>query len=66
MDISTKRNQSKILLLGSLGEGFEPQFLGEVQNVTVVLGREAVLSCSVMKLNDYKVMWTKVTRLIND
>jgi len=44
---------------GSLGEDFEPEFLGSVHNVTVVVGREAVLSCSVTKLKDFKVGWIK-------
>ena len=48
------------LFIGSLGEDFEPEFVGDVHNVTVVVGREAVLSCSVMKLNDFKVGWIKV------
>ena len=49
------------IISGSLGEDFEPEFLGDVQNVTVVVGREAVLSCSVTKLRDFKVGWIKVS-----
>ena len=48
------------LFVGSFGEDLSPQFVGSVHNITVVLGREAVLSCSVARLKDYKVMWTKV------
>jgi len=44
---------------GSMGADFEPQFVGIVQNATVVVGREAILSCSVTKLRDFKVGWIK-------
>lgn len=33
----------------------EPDFIGPIENVTVALGREAVLTCSVSDLGDYKV-----------
>lgn len=33
----------------------EPDFLGPIENVTVPLGREAVLTCSVSDIGDYKV-----------
>ncbi|XP_074034834.1 lachesin [Leptinotarsa decemlineata] len=36
-----------------------PQFSGPIRNVTVALGREAVLSCSVSNLGHYKVGWMK-------
>ncbi|KAJ8918063.1 hypothetical protein NQ315_011520 [Exocentrus adspersus] len=36
-----------------------PQFLGQIENVTVPLGREAVLSCAVTDLGPYKVGWMK-------
>ena len=49
---------------GSLGVEFEPQFVGDVQNVTVVVGREAILSCSVTKLRDFKVGWIKADQTI--
>lgn len=32
-----------------------PQFTGPIDNVTVALGREAILSCSVTDLGNYKV-----------
>ena len=32
----------------------EPRFVGHVANITVTVGREAVLSCSVTDLQDYK------------
>ena len=42
-----------------LGYGYnrndKPMFLSTVPNITVSAGREAVLSCSVSNLNDYKV-----------
>lgn len=34
----------------------EPNFVGPIENVTVALGREAVLTCSVSDIGDYKVM----------
>lgn len=33
----------------------DPDFTGPIQNVTVAVGREAVLSCSVTDLGQYKV-----------
>ena len=33
----------------------KPQFLGSVPNVTVAVGRDAVLPCIVKNLQDYKV-----------
>lgn len=33
----------------------EPNFVGPIENVTVALGREAVLTCSVSDIGDYKV-----------
>ena len=48
------------LVLGSLGEPRQPRFEGEVKNVTVKLGQEAVLSCSVISKGDFKVGWIKV------
>lgn len=37
------------------GEEPEPEFIGQIANVTVAQGRDAVLSCSVAHLNDYVV-----------
>ena len=37
------------------GEG-DPDFAGPISNVTVALGREAILTCSVTQLAHYKVM----------
>lgn len=34
-----------------------PDFAGPIKNVTVAIGREAVLSCSVTDLGHYKVIW---------
>ena len=39
--------------------------MGEVGNVTVVVGREAVLSCSVTSSRGYKVGWMKVRHLLS-
>ena len=36
-----------------------------MDNVTVVEGREAVLSCSVTRLRDFKVGWIKVSKLLS-
>ncbi|XP_063912299.1 lachesin-like isoform X2 [Zophobas morio] len=36
-----------------------PDFAGPIKNVTVAIGREAVLSCSVTDLGHYKVGWMK-------
>ena len=33
----------------------KPEIVGEVNNVTVAVGRDAVLSCVVKNLQDYKV-----------
>ncbi|XP_037086241.1 lachesin-like [Pollicipes pollicipes] len=38
---------------------YEPRFVGEIQNVTVAQGREAILTCSVERLGPYKVGWLK-------
>lgn len=37
----------------------EPEFGDAIQNVTVPLGREAILSCIVDNLGDYKVGWLR-------
>ena len=52
------------LVLGSLGEPRQPRFEGEVKNVTVKLGQEAVLSCSVTTRGDFKVGWIKVSHVM--
>lgn len=49
---------------GSMGRDMEPQFVGLVHNVTVVVGREAILSCQVTKLRDFKVGWIKADQTI--
>ncbi|CAH1992558.1 unnamed protein product [Acanthoscelides obtectus] len=36
-----------------------PQFSSPIENITVALGREAVLSCTVTELGNYKVGWMK-------
>ncbi|XP_032784973.2 lachesin isoform X1 [Daphnia magna] len=38
----------------------EPDFIGQIDNVTVAQGRDAILSCTVSHLNDYTVGWVKV------
>lgn len=35
----------------------EPEFLAPIHNLTVPVGREAVLSCTVSNLGNYKVRW---------
>ena len=52
---------AEVGVLGSLGEPRQPRFEGEVKNVTVKLGQEAVLSCSVTSKGDFKVGWIKVS-----
>ncbi|XP_065222027.1 lachesin-like [Planococcus citri] len=37
----------------------EPEFSAPIKNITVPLGREAVLTCSVTDLGNYKVGWMK-------
>ncbi|XP_023336516.1 protein amalgam isoform X3 [Eurytemora carolleeae] len=39
----------------------EPRFINSVKNMTVSVGREAILSCSVVNLQDYKVGWIKAS-----
>ncbi|KAF5281313.1 hypothetical protein FQR65_LT14774 [Abscondita terminalis] len=36
-----------------------PDFVGNIQNVTVAIGREAILTCRVNDLGHYKVGWMK-------
>jgi hypothetical protein len=40
---------------GGVGDLSHPVFAGPIQNVTVNLGREAVLECHVKNLKQYKV-----------
>ncbi|CAG9827642.1 unnamed protein product [Diabrotica balteata] len=42
-----------------------PQFSGPIQNVTVALGREAVLSCTVTDLGHYKRILSQGIKLPN-
>lgn len=42
-------------LSGETNDLAEPNFSSPIQNVTVALGREAVLTCSVTDLGPYKV-----------
>ncbi|CAL4103782.1 unnamed protein product, partial [Meganyctiphanes norvegica] len=37
-----------------------PQFLEQVPNITVTVGRDALLSCTVEKLKNFKVAWVQV------
>ncbi|CAL4067920.1 unnamed protein product, partial [Meganyctiphanes norvegica] len=50
---------SNEILAVSSGAKLEPQFMEPIENVTVVVGREAVLSCVVDNLDDYRVGWLK-------
>lgn len=36
-------------------DGLEPEFLSAMKNVTVALGREAILVCSVKNIGEHKV-----------
>ncbi|XP_050296839.1 neurotrimin-like isoform X2 [Anthonomus grandis grandis] len=38
----------------------KPNFLKPISNITVAVGREAILECSVQNLNSYKVAWLRV------
>ncbi|XP_023333898.1 neurotrimin isoform X2 [Eurytemora carolleeae] len=42
--------------------GGRPQISEEVQNITVALGRDAMLKCYVKHLADYKVAWIHIDR----
>jgi len=44
---------------GGGGSGTDPMFAGPIKNVTVNVGREAVLECQVNNLRGYKVGWLK-------
>lgn len=37
----------------------EPAFTSPIKNVSVIIGREAILSCFVENLQDYKVGWMR-------
>ncbi|XP_050313570.1 lachesin [Anthonomus grandis grandis] len=37
----------------------EPEFVGPINNLTVPVGREAILSCTVNNLGKYKVAWVR-------
>ncbi|XP_056640219.1 lachesin-like [Diorhabda sublineata] len=52
------QSMGQTLTVARLSTG-TPQFIGPIQNVTVALGREAVLSCTVTDLGNYKVGWMK-------
>jgi len=40
-------------------DGPEPEFLNPMENVTVALGREAILVCSVKNIGEHKVSFKK-------
>ncbi|KAK2718747.1 lachesin-like isoform X2 [Artemia franciscana] len=50
-----------------LGDGFEvsekkgriPEFFEPIRNVTVAVGKEAILTCSIRSLGGFKVVWMK-------
>jgi len=42
--------------------GGRPEIVEEVQNITVALGRDAILKCYVKHLADYKVAWIHIDR----
>ncbi|XP_018333682.1 lachesin-like, partial [Agrilus planipennis] len=37
----------------------QPEFVGSIKNITVHMGKEAVLSCSVSNIGNYKVAWVR-------
>ncbi|XP_017779721.1 PREDICTED: lachesin-like, partial [Nicrophorus vespilloides] len=43
----------------SMPYDLNPDFSGPIVNVTVAVGREAILSCAVTDLGHYKVGWMK-------
>ena len=43
--------------VGGAGSGTDPMFAGPINNVTVNVGREAVLECHVNNLRGYKVRY---------
>lgn len=43
-----------------------PDFIGPIKNVTVAIGREAILSCSVTDLGHYKVIEVLLHYVISD
>ncbi|CAH1993068.1 unnamed protein product [Acanthoscelides obtectus] len=45
---------------GPLGDSVYPRFLEPIPNVTVTIGRDAVLACVVENLRGYKVAWVRV------
>ncbi|XP_075972019.1 lachesin-like [Anticarsia gemmatalis] len=49
-----------VLLLSVVYAKDEPKFLGTESNVTVVVGRDAILTCKVENLQSYKVAWLRV------
>ncbi|KAL6422415.1 hypothetical protein ACFW04_010622 [Cataglyphis niger] len=55
--------QARNLLSGTLGHHHDadlPRFAEEIQNVTVSVGRDALLACVVDNLRHYKVAWVRV------
>ncbi|XP_029660496.1 neurotrimin-like isoform X1 [Formica exsecta] len=55
--------QTRNLLTGTLGHHHDtdlPRFAEEIQNVTVSVGRDALLACVVDNLRHYKVAWVRV------
>ena len=53
--IEMKQNKNKLIKVTKNGEEPEPDFIGQIGNVTIAQGRDAILSCSVALLNDYTV-----------
>ncbi|XP_042220616.1 zwei Ig domain protein zig-8-like, partial [Homarus americanus] len=45
---------------GTTATGRGPDFVGQIANVTVTAGRDAVLTCTVERLREYKVAWVQV------
>jgi hypothetical protein len=49
------KQKKKLIKVTKNGEEPEPDFIGQIGNVTIAQGRDAILSCSVAHLNDYTV-----------
>lgn len=43
------------IIIDSQNDGLEPEFLSAMKNVTVAIGREAILVCSVKNIGEHKV-----------
>merc|ERR1712110_360004 len=49
VDVNSQDHQGDVL----------PQFVGDLTNLTAAIGREAVFSCNIKNLRNYKVGWVR-------